>query len=57
MADLYGRGVEGHASNGEAPGLQGTPAIVDEVVQLLTVRARGTTSRPPQQRTQSGNGG
>jgi hypothetical protein len=40
--DLYGRGVERHASNGGAPGLQGTPAIVGELVQALTPRARRT---------------
>jgi hypothetical protein len=44
--DLYGREVERHASNGEAPGLQGTPALVGKVVQLLMPRARGTLSRP-----------
>jgi hypothetical protein len=41
-ADLYGCGVERHASNEDAPGLQGTPAIVGEVVQVLTPRSRGT---------------
>jgi hypothetical protein len=55
--DLYGYEVEHHASNREALSLQGTPAIVGEVVQLLTPRAHGTASCPPQQRTQPGNGG
>jgi hypothetical protein len=44
--DLYGCEVERHASNGEAPGLQGMPAIVGEVVQLLTPRALVTSSCP-----------
>jgi hypothetical protein len=55
--DLYGRGVELHASNRDALGLQGAPAIVDEVVQVLTPWARGTASSQPRQRTQPSNGG